>query len=167
VFSGHQHHQSDWVWLAPIVTLLAGAALGYGSGWLADRRRDNRRARGAARLLARDLYEASKAVLAARASNEWPPDPWYRLPTSNWESVAVDFSAAVSDGEAWNAVAFGFERLQLENSAFDRGEAKSDDGHLAVLSDHLATAREALTKVLPSAFSYPVVPTRPTSDAGD
>lgn len=160
----HHHHHHDAVVWATLLPLVAGAliaaVLGYVSSWRTDRDRDQRRARGAARLFARDLYRASIKALSSKAHQVWPPEPSYRFPTANWERLASDFSASVRDGEAWNAIAYGFEKMQLENDAIEQGEAKFDPARMDAIVNALAVAREALKRVSPTVFDYPVVPTR-------
>jgi hypothetical protein len=103
--------------------VILGAALNYVLGWRVDARRDGARTRGAARLFYRDVFNATLAIHAALAKNEWPlrddtRNPFHlpenKLNLTNWDRLSADFTAAVSNEDDWETVCLAFESMQNE-----------------------------------------------------
>lgn len=86
--------------------------LNHALGRLAERRRDRRITRGAARLLMRDVMMFGLTLSGARAQNTWPPDGMPRPNVDNWHRLAPDVSTVMGDGDDFEALCIAFESME-------------------------------------------------------
>jgi hypothetical protein len=116
-----------------LVGVAVGALLNYFLGWHADRRRSEQRARGIARLLYRDVFDALMKVRVGLTQKKWPIEDdggtglpvsaGPALPIENWNRLGAEFTASVADEDDWESVCLAFESIENENHLMAQGDA--------------------------------------------
>src|SRR5436305_1466263 len=124
--------------------LMVGVLLNHLSTSRADARRNRLQARGAARLLFRDVFNGTLLIHVGLQKKQWPIDETEPLPfhvpnnrfnLENWTRLGATFTASMEDYDDWESVCIAFESMENENRLMDEDE-------LAFNRDRLTRVRE-------------------------
>lgn len=138
--------------------LVLGVVLNHLSTTRADARRNRLLARGTARLLYRDVFNATLLIFVGLQTRTWPVDedqpapihvPSSRFNLENWQRLGATFTATVQDQEDWEAVCVAFESMENENRLMDEGDPRAfnEDRLTRVRDRDLMAALDVLNRL--------------------